>query len=175
MHVIHKVIEGAITQAQAAEMISLSERQVRRIVKRIRDEGDGGIQHRSRGRESNHRLPKRLVDRIVELYRQNYKGFGPTFTSEKLYEQEGIRASKETVRMYLLAAGEWQKGRKSRTHRQWRPRKEYCGEMVQMDGSHHKWFEDRAPECVLMPYIIDDAAISGFTNMKAQYQQWTAF
>lgn len=150
---IHKVIEGALTQAQAAEMISLSGRQVRRIVKRIRDEGDGGIQHL--GRESNHRLPKKLTGRIVELYRQKYKGCGPTFTSEKLYEQDGIRASKETVRMYLIAAGEWQKVRKSRTHRQWRPRKEYCGQMVQMDGSHHKWFEDRAPECVLMAYIDD--------------------
>ncbi len=155
LHVIHKVIEGALTQAQAAEMSLLSERQVRRIVKRIRDEGDGGIQHRSRGRESNHRLPKKLADRIVELYRQKYKGFGPTFTSEKLFELEDIRVSKETVRTYLITAGEWQKERKSRTHRQWRPRKEHCGQMVQMDGSHHKWFEDRDPECTLMAYIDD--------------------
>lgn len=155
LHVIHKVIEGVFTQGQAAEIVSLSERQIRRIVKRIQEEGDRGIQHRSRGRGSNHRLPKKLVDRVVELYRQKYKGFGPTFTSEKLFELEGIRVSKETVRTYLITAGEWQEGKKSKTHRQWRPRKEHCGEMIQMDGSHHDWFEGRGPRCVLMAYIDD--------------------
>lgn len=157
LHVIHKVIEGELTQGEAAKIISLSERQIRRIVKRIQEEGDKGIQHRSRGKESNRKLPKKLVDRLIELYRQKYKGFGPTFTSEKLFEIDDTEISKETVRTYLMAAGEWQKGRKSRTHRQWRPRKGHCGEMVQMDGSHHNWFEDRAPKCVLMAYI-DDAS-----------------
>lgn len=155
LHVIHKVMEGELTQGEAAKIISLSERQIRRIVKRIREEGDRGIQHRSRGRESNRKLPKKLVDRFIELYRQKYKGFGPTFTSEKLSDIEGIEVSKETVRTYLMAAGEWQKGRKSRTHRQWRPRKEHYGEMIQMDGSHHDWFEGRGPRCVLMAYIDD--------------------
>lgn len=157
LHVIHKVIERELSQAEAAEIISLSERQVRRIVKRIREEGDKGIQHQSRGREPNNRLPKKLVARFVELYRKKYKGFGPTFTSEKLSEDDGIRLSKETVRTYLIAEGEWQKERKSRQHRQWRPRKEHCGEMLQMDGSKHDWFEGRGPKCVLMAYI-DDAA-----------------
>jgi len=155
LHVIHKVNAGAITQRQAAEMISLSERQIRRIVKRIRDEGDGGIQHRLRGHQCNRKLPKKLVDRMVALYRQKYKGFGPTLTSEKLLENEGITLSKETVRTYLIEAGEWKKDRKSRTHRRWRPRKEHCGEMLQMDGSHHDWFEGRGPKCVLMAYIDD--------------------
>src|SRR5208283_2140831 len=155
LHIISKVIEGDLTQAQAAEIISLSERQVRRIVKRISEEGDGGIQHRLRGCEPNNKLPKKLVDRFVELYRKKYKGFGPTFTSEKLFEDDGITVSKETVRKNLIAAGEWQKGRNKKKHRQWRPRKEHCGEMLQMDGSHHKWFEDRGSECVLMAYIDD--------------------
>ncbi|MFZ3122775.1 MAG: helix-turn-helix domain-containing protein [Thermodesulfovibrionales bacterium] len=114
LHVIHKVFEGALTQGQAAEILSLSERQVRRIVRRIRDEGDGGIQHQSRGRASNRRIPKKTVDRIIGLYRQKYKGFGPTLTSEKLYELEDIQLSKETVRTYLIVAGkgaeiEWHK------------------------------------------------------------------
>jgi len=155
LHVIHKVIEEAITQRQAAEIISLSERQIRRIVKRIRDEGDGGIQHRLRGRQCNRKLPKKLTDRIVELYRQKYKGFGPTLTSEKLSEDDGISVSKETVRTYLIESGEWKKDRKSRTHRRWRPRKDHCGEMLQMDGSHHDWFEARGSKCVLMAYIDD--------------------
>jgi transposase len=155
LHVIHKVMEEELTQVEAAEILSLSERQIGRIVKRIREEGDKGIQHRSRGRESRRRLPKKLKDRVVAMYLQKYKGFGPTFTAEKLYEFDDIALSKETVRKWLIEAGQWQKGRKPRTHRQWRERKWHCGEMVQMDGSHHDWFEGRRPKCVLMGYIDD--------------------
>ncbi len=155
LHVIHKVIEGVLTQVEAAGILSLSERQIGRIVKRIREEGDKGIQHRSRGKESNRRLPKKLIERVIWLYQNKYQGFGPTLTAEKLFELEGIHVSKETVRMYLLEAGQWQKSRKVRTHRQWRERKDHCGEMLQMDGSHHDWFEGRRSKCVLMGYIDD--------------------
>ena len=155
LHLIHKVMEGELTQVEAAEILSLSERQIGRIVKRIREEGDKGIQHQSRGRESRRRLPKRLKDRVVRLYLEKYKGFGPTFTAEKLYELDAIELSKETVRKWLIEAGQWQRGRKPRTHRQWRERKWHSGEMVQMDGSHHDWFEGRRPKCVLMGYIDD--------------------
>jgi len=155
LHVIHKVMEGELTQVEAAEILTLSERQIGRIVKRIREEGDKGIQHRSRGRESSRRLPKKLKDRVVMLYLQRYKGFGPTFTAEKLFEIDAIDLSKETVRKWLIEAGQWQRGRKPKTHRQWRERKWHCGEMVQMDGSHHDWFEGRRPKCVLMGYIDD--------------------
>jgi len=155
LHVVHKVMEGELTQVEAAEILSLSERQIGRIVTRIREEGDNGIQHRSRGKESHRRLPKKLKDRVVALYVQKYKGFGPTFTAEKLFEIDAIGLSKETVRKWLLEAGQWQKDRKPRTHRQWRERKWHCGQMVQMDGSHHDWFEGRRPKCVLMGYIDD--------------------
>jgi hypothetical protein len=155
LHVIHKVIEGKLTQVEAAVILLLSERQICRIVKRIREEGDKGIQHRSRGRESGRRLPKKLKDRVIELYLQRYKGFGPTFTAEKLFEIDAIDLSKETVRKWLIEAGQWQRGHKPRTHRQWRERKWHCGQMVQMDGSHHDWFEGRRPKCVLMGYIDD--------------------
>jgi hypothetical protein len=155
LHVIHKAIEGVLTQVEAAGILSLSERQIGRIVKRIREEGDKGIQHRSRGKESNRRLPKKLIERVIWLYQNKYQGFGPTLTAEKLFELEGIHVSKETVRMYLLEAGQWQKSRKVRTHRQWRERKDHCGEMLQMDGSHHDWFEGRRSKCVLMGYIDD--------------------
>lgn len=155
LHVIHKVIQGEITQGRAAEIISLSERQIRRLVKRIREEGDAGIRHRSRGRQSNRRKPKKLKERIIKLYQERYKGFGPTLAAEKLSETDAIQISDETLRLWLIEAGEWQKRRKRSTHRQWRPRKLNRGEMLQMDGSHHKWFEDRGPECVLMAYIDD--------------------
>src|SRR4030043_561778 len=112
LHVIHKVIEGVLTQVEAAGILSLSERQIGGIVKRTREEGDKGIQHRSRGKESNRRLPKKLIDRVVWLYQKKYQGFGPTLAAEKLFEIEGIDVSKETVRMYLLKAGQRHKSRK---------------------------------------------------------------
>lgn len=155
LHVIHKVVEGSLTQVRAAEVISLSERQIRRIVKRIGAEGDKGIQHRSRGKESNRKASKGLVARVVGLYREKYQGFGPTLTAEKLLELEGIEVSKESVRRWLMHSGQWQKGRRVRTHRQWRERKSCFGEMLQLDGSHHDWFEGRRSKCVLMAYIDD--------------------
>jgi transposase len=155
LHVIHKVVEGSLTQVRAAEIITLSERQIRRIVKRIGAEGDKGIQHRSRGKESNRKAPKGLIERVTRLYREKYRGFGPTLTAEKLLELDGIALSKETVRRWLIEAGQWQKGRKVRTHRQWRERKDFLGEMLQLDGSQHDWFEGRRPKCVIMAYIDD--------------------
>ena len=155
LHVIHRVLNAEITQAEASEILSLSERQIRRIVSRIRQEGDTGIIHKSRGKESNRKLPKKLTERVVYLYQQKYQGFGPTLFCEKLAEEESIHISDETARKLLIDEGLWEKNRKQRTHRQWRQRKEHCGEMVQMDGSHHDWFEGRGPECVLMAYIDD--------------------
>ena len=153
LHVIHKVLEGTITQPEAAGLVSLTERQIRRIVKRIREEGDEGILHKSRGRPSHRKLP--FKERIVELYRTSYPDFGPTLFTEKLQERESITVSRETVRTWLMEEGEWKKHRKRKAHRQWRERKDHYGEMLQMDGSHHDWFEGRGPKCVLMGYIDD--------------------
>jgi transposase-like protein len=155
LHVIRKVLEGEIKQVEAAEVLSLSGRQIRRMVKRIRGEGDRGIVHRLRGRRSNRRIPGRIRDKVMELYRKQYGDFGPTLASEKLSERDGIRVSDETLRRWLLEAGDWKKRRRHRGHRQWRERKAHEGEMVQMDGSHHDWFEGRGPWCVLMGYIDD--------------------
>ena len=155
LHVIRKVLEGSLTQVQAAEVVSLSERQIRRIIRRIEAEGDKGIQHRSQGKQSNRKLPKKLTDKVVRLYQEKYRGFGPTLAAEKLLELEGIAVSKETLRTWLMEAGQWQKGRKVRVHRQWRERKSCFGEMLQLDGSHHDWFEGRRSKCVLMAYIDD--------------------
>ena len=155
LHVIHKVLEGEITQGKAAELVSLSERQIRRIVKRIREQGDEAIAHRARGRQSNRKKSEKLRERIIVLYRNKYKGFGPTLASEKMLELDGLHISDETLRLWLIDEGEWQGRRASRKHRQWRPRKEHYGEMLQMDGSHHDWFEGRGPKCVLVAYIDD--------------------
>ncbi|MBM4340753.1 MAG: ISNCY family transposase [Deltaproteobacteria bacterium] len=155
LHVIQKVLEGIIKQVEAAQILSLSGRQVRRIVKRIRREGDRGIIHRSRGKPSKRRIASKIKEKVMKLYRVHYKGFGPTLASEKLLERDRVRISDETLRRWLIEAGDWKKSRKRRKHRQWRERKHHVGEMVQMDGSHHAWFEDRSEPCVLMSYVDD--------------------
>ena len=131
--------------------------------------------HRSRGRESNRKCPEELKARVIELYRQNYEGFGPTLAQEKLCERDGIRISDETLRLWLIETGLRKKRRKGRQHRQWRPRKERYGEMIQMDGSHHDWFEGRGPVCVFMGYIDDatEGSTEDSTNMRGHYLPWT--
>ena len=155
LHVIEKVLEKVVKQVEAAEILSLSLRQIGRMVKRIRIEGEKGIIHRSRGKPSNRRIPGKIRDKVIKLYRRQYEDFGPTLASEKLLERDGMRVSDETLRRWFLETGDWKRRRKDRAHRHWRQRKGHSGEMVQIDGSHHDWFEGRGPRCVLMGYIDD--------------------
>lgn len=155
LHIVKKAIEKEIKQREAAEILLLTERQIRRLIKRIREEGDAGIAHKSRGKESNRKIPKKIKSKVIDLYRERYRGFGPTLASEKLEELDGIRVNDETLRKWLIEAGDWKKVRKARGHRQWRERKQHFGEMIQIDGSHHDWFEGRGPKCVFMGYIDD--------------------
>jgi len=155
LHVIQRVLEGGLKQVEAAEILSLSSRHIRRVVKRVWGEGERGIVHRLRGQPSNRKIPDQLRDKVIKLYRKTYKGFGPTLASEKLLERDGVSISDETLRGWLLETGDWKRVRKGKKHRQWRERKGHRGEMVQMDGSHHRWFEDRGDPCVLMGYIDD--------------------
>jgi len=163
LKVIQEAIERQITQRVAASLIGLSERQTRRLVRAVREEGERGVIHRLRGRFSNRKTPTEVRAKVLMLYRSRYIGFGPTLASEKLGEVDGIKLSDETMRKWLMEAGLWQRRRKRSRHRQWRQRKECFGEMVQMDGSHHDWLEGRGPELVLMAYI-DDATNNVFTR-----------
>ena len=155
LHIIHQALDKRITQKTAAELIDLSSRQIRRILKRVRKEGDDGISHRSRGKASNRRVPQKVKDKTLKLYREKYGDFGPTFACEKLLDVHEIKLSDETLRLWLNQESIPYEKRKGRKHRQWRERKHHFGEMIQMDGSHHDWFEGRGPECVLMGYIDD--------------------
>ena len=114
-----------------------------------------------RGRASNRRLGAGVKERVLRLYRTQYPDFGPTLAAEKLLERDGLEVNRETLRQWLLGAGLWEKRRKKRRHRQWRMRKACFGAMVQVDGSHHAWLEERGPELVLMGYI-DDATNTVF-------------
>lgn len=155
LHVIRKAIDRAITQADAAVSADLCERQIRRIIARVKIEGDKGIIHKSRGRTSNAAKPGAVKDKALKLFEDKYSDFGPTLASEKLFERDGIKVNDETLRLWLIDRGIPYKKRRKRPHRQWRERRELYGQMVQMDGSHHAWFEDRGESCVLMGYIDD--------------------
>lgn len=155
LKIIQEAIDKHITQKAAASMAGVSERQIRRLIKGVREEGDKGIIHKLRGKASGRRISERVKEKTLDHYKKQYPDFGPTFATEKLTEREGIVISRETLRKWLLEAGIWKPRRKRSGHRQWRERKECFGEMVQLDGSHHDWLESRGPELVFMGYIDD--------------------
>ena len=157
VHVIRHVMNRALRQREAGELLGLSVRQVRRLLQRVRAEGDAGLVHQSRGRPSNRRHTPALKARVLRLYRRHYGDFGPTLAAEQLADRHGITLSAETLRGWLRQHGIEHFTRRKRPHRAWRARKAHVGELIQMDGSHHAWFEDRGPTCVLMAYI-DDAS-----------------
>lgn len=159
LHVVRKAMENNITQDEAAEILGLTGRQVRRIAARIQLEGDAGVIHRLRGRPSNRALPDK--GKVLRLFKAKYPDFGPTLASEKLFERDKVKVNDETLRLWLVKEGIPYKKRKKRPHRQWRERKRYFGEMVQMDGSDHDWLEGRGPRLIFMGYI-DDATGTPF-------------
>jgi hypothetical protein len=147
---------GKLRQAEAAELAGICERQLRRVVRRVRREGEMGVIHRSRGRVSNRRYSEAFKRQVLGLYGRQYEDFGPTLTCEKLMERDGIEISVQTLRNWLIEAGAWEVRRRRRRFRSWRERKGHVGEMVHLDGSHHAWLEERGLELVLMS-CIDDA------------------
>ena len=156
MKVIHQVAQGELRQRQAAQLVGLSERQVRRIVRRYEREGDVGLVHRSRGRASNRTIPATVREEAVRLIRECYSDFGPTLAGETLAERDGIVLSRETLRGWMIAEGLWKARRQRVGHRQWRERRACVGELVQMDTSIHDWFEGRGEQAVLIK-MVDDA------------------
>src|SRR5213593_1461729 len=155
LKILAPVLTGQRTQAEAARLLDLSVRQVRRLQRRLEAEGDGGIVHRLRGRPSNRRLGEDLREVVLAKYREHFADFGPTLASEKLAELE-LPVSVETLRQWLLAAGLWERRRRRDVHRRRRPRRSCFGELVQMDTSLHDWLEGRGESMVLVA-MIDDA------------------
>jgi len=160
--VINQSMGRLITQVKAAEIIGVSDRQMRRLIKRVRKEGNKGIIHKLRGKPGQRRIDDEIKTKAIELCKERYWDFGPTFASEKLYELDKIKVHHDTLRRWLIDTDkgkrEWQ--RKARPHRKWRQRKDCFGEMVQMDGSHHDWLEGRGPWLILMGYIDDATGIT---------------
>jgi len=153
--VIQRVLRGELTQLLAGEALGLSERQVRRMVKKVRRRGARALAHASRGRESPRKMVEALEDRIAEIIRSRYQDFSPLHVAEKLSERHRIEVSREKVRQVMMAKGLWRRRRYRKVAHIWRERKHHLGEMVQMDGSHHDWLEGRGPWMVLMGYVDD--------------------
>lgn len=166
VHVIHHAMEKKITQVKAGALLGLTTRQIRRLMVRVRHEGEAGLAHRGRGQPSNRRRAEPIKAKILRLYTTRYGDFGPTLAAEKLAEQHGLTVSAETLRGWLLAQGVTHFRRRHRPHRAWRPRRAHVGELIQLDGSHHDWVEGRGPRCVLMA-MIDDASSRGFARFYA--------
>ena len=156
MTVMLEVKAAKLTLVEAAEVLGLCYRQTKRVWRRYRDEGDKGLVHQLRGKPGARAKPARTKARILARYAQRYPDFGPTLAAEYL-SGEGWVIDHETLRRWLLASGQRTVRRRRQRHRQWRERKPCLGAMVQLDGSHHDWFEGRRERCVLM-VMVDDAS-----------------
>ena len=164
-HVVRQVIEHRLSQREASERLGVSVRQVKRLVRSWRRQGDAGLVSRQRGRASHNRLPETLRAQVLALLRDKYSDFGPTLAAEKLLELDGVKVSRETIRQMQVASGLWKpKRRRVRRVFQLRDRRPRFGELIQIDGSPHDWFEGRGPRCTLIVFIDD--ATSRLTALR---------
>lgn len=151
-----RVKRGELSLSAAAEGMGLCYRQAQRVMKRYLGEQDAGLVHRARGRPSPRAIKPACREQILQLCKERYRGLGPTLAAEYLADREGITLSPETIRRWWIEAGDWQPREPKARHRTWRKRKAHFGEMVQLDGSVHDWFEGRAASCFAMN-MVDDA------------------
>jgi transposase len=151
--------DGVVTQRQAAEKMGVSDRWVRKLLVRMKTDGDGVVVHGLRGRTSNRRIDEQTQSRVLELLKQpEWHDFGPTFASEQLAKRHGIEVSKETVRAWMVASGLWKaQARKLGETHFWRARRRGYGELVQWDTSNHDWLEGRGEPVRYLVRMIDDA------------------
>lgn len=178
--VLDEVIEQKLKQGNAARKLNISSRQLRRILKDYKRNGPSALIHNSRGKRSNNKTPQELLDRAIALVEKKYWDFGPTFAAEKLEELDYLIINHDILRNEMIKVGLWQVKQRKHKHRQWRERKEYFGEMVQFDGSHHLWFETRGKMCCLLA-SKDDATgqlYAHFTeaeDIKGVFTFWTEY
>ncbi len=154
--VVRKVEAKRLLQREAAEQLGLSVRQVKRLVRRYRDDGAAGLVSRRRGRCPNNVIGAAVRREVMDWMHKRYSDFGPTLACEKLTEVHGYRLSAETLRQWMMEEGLWEaKSRRCARVHQRRPRRACFGELVQLDGSPHAWFEDRGARCTLIVFIDD--------------------
>jgi transposase len=176
--VLARVAAGTLTLRSAAALMEVSYRQAKRLYRRYSAEGAKGLKHRSAGRPSNRATRSKRREGVLARVREKYSGtvaerFGPTLTAEHLASEDGVTIDHETLRRWMLAAGLWSRARRRSPHRRRRERKAHFGELVQLDGSFHAWFEDRGPASCLLT-MVDDATGRSLGGFGAQETIWTA-
>jgi len=154
--IVRRVLDGTMTQRSAADALGITARQMRRLQRAYETEGISGLVSKRRGRPSNRQLPPEVREMALRLVREHYEDFGPTLASEKLRERHGIQVSAETLRKWMVAEGLW-RTRRMRDKKAQRPRnrRPCVGELIQIDGCDHAWFEERGSRCVLLVYVDD--------------------
>jgi hypothetical protein len=167
-----RVKAGDLTLVVASGLLGLSYRQAKRAWARYQSQGDAGLVHRLRGRSSNRQSQDQVKQQALALYRQQYADYGPTLAAECLAKEDSLMVSVTTLRRWLSQAGLWERRRKRQPHRSRRPRRERLGELLQMDGSHHDWFEGRRGWAVLM-VMIDDAT-GAVTALFYENESWAS-
>ncbi len=178
VEVLARVKSKELRVVDAANLVGVSYRQAKRLWKRYREEGAGGLKHRSAGRASARAKPARFRRRVLKLVREKYgegegERFGPTLAAEHLAREDGMRIDAETLRRWMLEEGLWRRRRKRKPYRQRRERRRHFGELVQMDGSFHDWLEDRGPDGCLMN-MTDDATSEVELRLGEEETIWAA-
>jgi len=128
----------------------------KRLMARFRRQGAAGLVSQKRGKQGNHRLPAVYTEHVLDLVREHYADFGPTLAREKLFERHGVLIGRETLRGLMRNAGLWHtRAARRKAVQQPRARRQYFGELIQIDGSEHHWFEDRGSYCTVLTYVDD--------------------
>jgi transposase len=187
--IINDCISGKITKAQAATMLGISPRQVKRLKSKVREEGEEAVIHHLKGKQSNHHIEQTIKEKVLNVIKKKYPDFKPTFATEKLEENYHIQISPETTRRWMTKEGLWKPRKQKKVpYRSFRPRKEHFGELEQFDGSYHYWFEKRFvdadgdPSEVCLLAAIDDATgkitraeFSANEGVVAVFTFWKAY
>jgi transposase len=179
VEVLARVKAGTLSLGSAAGMLGVSYRQTKRLWRRYRHGGAKALQHRAVGKASNRGKPGRVRQRVLALIRKKYSGevgerFGPTLTAEHLASEDGLTVHHETLRRWMLAAGLWSRARKRLPYRQRRERRAHAGELLQLDGSFHAWFEQRATTQPCLITLVDDATSQSLGRFSEQETIWAA-
>jgi len=156
LEAMQRIKDKRLTQKEAARMLRLSVRQIKRLYRAYKAQGARGLVSQRRGKPSNNRLDAETQQKAIDLLYEHYRDFGPTLAHEKLTEKHNLQISRESVRGIMIAEGMWKakRAKQPSTH-QMRERRACIGELVQIDGSDHDWFEGRGPKCTLLVYIDD--------------------
>jgi transposase len=178
VEVMGRVAQRELKVSDAAVLLELSYRQAKRVWRRYREAGGEGLKHGNAGRPSQRSKPLRQRRRVLDLIQKKYSGaegerFGPTLAAEHLAEEDGVVIDHETLRRWMLEAGLWSRQRKRKKHCQRRERKPHFGELVQLDGSFHDWFEGRGPRGCLMD-MVDDASSATQARLGKEETIWAA-